>query len=46
MAWLRRLIDAGSVPLKAMILLAINAAFGNTDVAMLPQSGSCILDGA
>lgn len=33
---LRKLIDAAGVPLKAMILLGINAAFGNTDVATLP----------
>jgi integrase len=35
---LRKLIDAAGVPLKAMILLGVNAAFGNTDVAALPRS--------
>jgi integrase len=35
---LRRLIDAAAVPMKAMILLGVNAAFGNTDVATLPLS--------
>jgi integrase len=34
----RRLIDAAPVPLKAMILLGVNAGFGNHDVATLPLS--------
>jgi integrase len=33
---LRRLIDAAGVPLKAMILLGVNAGFGNHDCATLP----------
>lgn len=32
------LLDAAETPLKAMILLGINAAFGNTDVATLKES--------
>jgi integrase len=35
---LRRLIVAAGVPLKAMILLGINAGMGNNDVGMLPLS--------
>src|SRR5581483_2974783 len=35
---LRRLIDAASVPLRALILLGVNAGFGNHDVATLPLS--------
>ncbi len=35
---LRALIDAAGVPLKAMILLGINAAFGNADCGHLTQS--------
>jgi integrase len=35
---LRRLIDAASVPIRAMILLGLNAGFGNHDVATLPLS--------
>jgi integrase len=35
---LRRLIDAADVPLRAMILLGINAGFGNGDCATLPLS--------
>jgi integrase len=35
-AQLRQLIDAANVPLKAMILLGINAGFGNVDCASLP----------
>ena len=35
---LRTLIDAAGVPLKAMILLGVNCAFGNADVANLPLS--------
>jgi integrase len=33
---LRRLIEAAGVPLRAMILLGLNAGFGNNDVASLP----------
>jgi integrase len=33
-----KLLDAASVPLKAMILLGINAALGPSDCARLPQS--------
>lgn len=33
---LRNLIDTASVPLKAMLLLGINAGFGNHDIATLP----------
>jgi integrase len=35
---LQRLIDAAGVPLKAMILLGVNAGFGNHDCATLPRS--------
>jgi integrase len=35
---LRRLLDGASVPLKAMILLGLNAGFGNSDLATLPLS--------
>jgi integrase len=35
---LHRVIEAAGVPLKAMILLGINAGFGNSDVANLPQT--------
>jgi integrase len=35
---LRRLLDAAPVPLKAMLLLGINAGFGNHDIATLPLS--------
>jgi integrase len=34
----RRMIDAAGQPLKAMILLAINAGFGNADCGTLPLS--------
>lgn len=34
---LRRIIDTAAQPMKAMILLGINAALGNTDVSDLPQ---------
>jgi len=37
-AEIRSLLDAASVPLRAMILLAANGALGNTDLANLPQS--------
>src|SRR5262249_40403263 len=32
------MLDAAGVPLKAMILLGVNAGFGNTDVGTLPLS--------
>lgn len=35
---IRALLDAASPQVKAMILLGINAGFGNSDVANLPQS--------
>jgi integrase len=35
---IRRLLDAAGQPMKSMILLAINAGMGNTDVGRLPQS--------
>jgi integrase len=41
----RNLIDAAGVQLRAMILLAINAGFGNADCAQLPMS-ALDLDGA
>src|SRR5262249_26331854 len=34
----RQLIDAAGVPLRAMLLLGINAGFGNSDCARLPLS--------
>jgi integrase len=37
-AQLHTIIDAAPVTLKAMILLAVNAGFGNTDVATLPRA--------
>jgi integrase len=37
-AELRRMLDAAGQPLKAMILLALNCAYGNNDVATLPLS--------
>jgi integrase len=33
---LRRLIDAAGVPMRAMVLLGLNAGFGNHDIATLP----------
>lgn len=33
---LRKIIDAASQPLKAMVLLGINCGFGQTDIANLP----------
>jgi integrase len=33
---IRRLIDAAGTPLKAMILLGVNARLGNADIATLP----------
>ncbi len=35
---IRGLLDAADVPLRAMILLGVNAGFGNHDVATLPLS--------
>lgn len=35
---IRRLLDAANVPLRAMILLAINGGFGQSDLANLPLS--------
>jgi integrase len=37
-AEIKMIVNAADVQLKAMILLGINAGFGNTDVASLPQS--------
>ena len=37
-AQLRDILDAAGMSLRAMILLAINAAYGNTDVGTLPKS--------
>jgi integrase len=37
-AELRKLIEAAGVPLKAMILLGVNAAYGNNDCGRLPLS--------
>ncbi len=34
---LRKIIDSASQPLKAMILLGINAGFGNSDVGFIPM---------
>jgi integrase len=34
----RRLMDMASIPVRAMILLGINAGFGNSDCGNLPQS--------
>jgi integrase len=36
---LRKLIDTADVTMKAMLLLGINGALGNTDIATLPRSG-------
>jgi integrase len=35
---LRRLVEAAGVSLRAMVLLGVNAGFGNNDVATLPTS--------
>ena len=35
---IRQLLDIAPVQIKAMILLGVNAAFGNNDVASLPLS--------
>jgi hypothetical protein len=42
---LRRLIDAADVQVKAMILLGVNAGFGNHDVATLPLSAVDLVRG-
>jgi integrase len=34
---IRRMLDAASVPMRAMILLGINAGFGNSDCGELPR---------
>jgi integrase len=39
------LLDAAGTPMKAMILLGINCAFGQTDVANLPRSAIDLNDG-
>src|SRR5262249_34104040 len=35
---LRRVLDAASLPMRAMILLGVNAGFGNADCGTLPLS--------
>jgi integrase len=35
---IRRLLDAADAPLRAMILLGVNAGFGNSDCATLPRA--------
>jgi integrase len=35
---LRRLLDAAGVPMRAMVLLGLNAGFGNHDISTLPLS--------
>ncbi len=42
---LRTLIDAAPVTLKAMLLLGINAGFGNHDVATLPVAALDLASG-
>ena len=37
-AELRQIVDAASQPLKAMVLLGINCAFGQTDISRLPRA--------
>jgi integrase len=37
-AELRRILDASGPPLRAMILLGINAGLGNSDIGLLPLS--------
>jgi integrase len=44
-AELRRILEAAGPQLKAMVLLGCNCAFGNTDVATLPQSALDLKDG-
>ena len=42
---LRRITGAADQPLKAMILLAINCAYGAADIASLPQTALNLADG-
>jgi integrase len=35
---IRRMLDAAGIPLRAMLLLAINCGFGNSDISKLPFS--------
>ena len=35
---IRQMLDSARLPLKAMILLAVNAGFGNADIGRLPKS--------
>lgn len=35
---LRKIIDAAGLPMKAMVLLALNAGFGNSDLSAMPTS--------
>jgi integrase len=35
----RHILEKADVPLRAMVLLGVNAGFGNTDIATLPQGG-------
>jgi integrase len=37
-AELRRILEAAGIPLKAMILLGVNAGYGNADCGTLPRS--------
>jgi hypothetical protein len=37
---IRKLLDAGSPQVKAMIFLGINCGFGNSDCSNLPRSAS------
>ncbi len=42
---LRKIIDAAGVPMKAMILLGINTAMGNNDIACLPLRSADLTSG-
>lgn len=42
---IRRIIDAAGQPVKAMILLGVNAGFGNADVGTLPLHALDLTDG-
>lgn len=42
---IRQLLDNASVPMRCMILLGINSAFGNSDVASLPSSALDLKNG-
>jgi integrase len=44
-AGLRTIIDKAEQPLKAMILLGLNAGFGNSDCGRLPKSALDLKDG-